>query len=109
MTVVGVLTPLNRVGFSDMVLSSQSDVSLRPIRATNVPQSKAVTNMTVQIKGAIFAKQTGDIILYRRQCAKCGHIEGTVQSTDMTGKGGVFTTSYGCYACNTEQVIEIKL
>lgn len=65
--------------------------------------------MTVQIKGAILAKQVGDIIQYRRQCAKCGHIEGTVQSTDMTGKGGQFSISYGCYACNTQQEIEIKL
>ena len=65
--------------------------------------------MTLQIKGAILARQDGDIIQYRRQCAKCGYIEGTVQSTNMSGKDGSFSIAYGCYACNTQQQIEIKL
>ena len=54
--------------------------------------------MTLQIKGAILAKQDGTTIHYRRQCTQCGHLEGTVQSTNVDGIGGVFSTVYGCYA-----------
>jgi hypothetical protein len=65
--------------------------------------------MTLQLKGALLAKQDGNVIQYRRQCDQCGYLEGTVQSTKIDGPGGLFTLSYTCYFCDARQQIEITL
>jgi transcription elongation factor Elf1 len=64
--------------------------------------------MTLQLNGALLAKQDGDSIQYRYRCDKCGHIEGTIRSTAAKVKGGVSFASFNCYNCGHLQQVEIR-
>jgi DNA-directed RNA polymerase subunit M/transcription elongation factor TFIIS len=68
-------------------------------------QKRASRFMTIQFKGAIFARQEGSTVQYRYKCEKCGHIEGTLRSTTADGAGRIISTSFNCYKCDHQQQV----
>ncbi len=61
--------------------------------------------MTIQLTGAIFARQEGSTIQYRYKCEKCGHIEGTLRSATADDAGRIISTSFRCYKCDHLQPV----
>lgn len=65
--------------------------------------------MALELKGALLAKREGDSIKYRYRCDKCGHIEGTIRSTNARDAGGISCGSFSCYQCGHLQQVEIRV
>ncbi len=63
--------------------------------------------MPIALQGAVFTKQEGQRITYKKKCEKCGTVsQGTVQ---MSISANAKTTSFfRCGKCNNNQKVEIQ-